>query len=307
MPAKDLNENLLVQRVIQQQGILIQGAAREAIESFASPRVGSAAMRDRQWAEQTVNAELVRGAYVSAAESVATLLQTMEEYRSAILVLLADGKMLPHPAMSCVRAIHDAALRICSLTDPTISPEERLARSAADFLAKVQGGIPVLRTLEGVMDDGREDLARVQEARTGAIDLFRSMGLEVRVKESTGQAQNVRCEGKVANVDVKSTDLSQKYTPLVHFSWGLNSGATHSSIWLTHGLSGPWKQILLSMVFPLLDISDALVTNLLGYVGLPREEIHKATHFRRIMLLQRTGVPGPYVDFRAYAIGQQVK
>lgn len=306
MRVQDPNENLLVQRIVRQQGLMIQCAAKDAVKNFASPPVGSSALRDRQWAEQTHDAELVQGAYVSAAESVATLLQTMEEYRLAILALLADSKMLPHPVMSCVRAIHDAALRICSLTDPTISPQERLARSAADFLAKVQGGIPVLHTLEGVMDDGRQDLQRVQEARTGAIDLFRGIGLEVQVKESTGQAQNVRCEGKVANVDVKSTDLSQKYTPLVHFAWGLNSGAAHSNIWLTHGLSGPWAQMLVSMVFPLLDISDALVTNLLGYAGLPSTEIRKATHFRRIILMQRTGVPGPYADFTAYADDQRV-
>lgn len=156
------------------------------------------------------------------------------------------------------------------------------------------------------MDDGRGDLKRVTEARTGAIDLFRKIGLEVQVKESTGQAQNVRCEGKVANVDVKSTDLSRKYTPEVHFAWGLNSGATHSNIWVTHGLSGPWTQLLVSMVFPLSDISDALATNLLGYVGLPSIEIRKATHFRRVMLLRKTGVPGPYADFGAYANDQRI-
>ncbi|MFJ6281932.1 hypothetical protein ACIQHF_02610 [Pseudarthrobacter oxydans] len=230
MPVQDPDEKLLVQRIVRQQGLVIQGAAKDALKNFASPPVGSAAMRDRQWAERTRDPELVQGAYTSAAQSVATLLHTMEEYRLAILALLAHSEMLPHPVMSCVRAIHDAALRICLLTDPTISPQERLARSAADFLAKVQGGIPVLHTLEGVTDDGREDLKRVQESRTGAIDLFRRIGLEVQVKESTGQAQNVRCEGKVANVDVKSTDLSQKYTPLVHFAWGLNSGATHSNV-----------------------------------------------------------------------------
>lgn len=306
MTVQDPDENLLVQRIIRQQGQMIVGTAKDAFENFTSPQAGSPAMRDRQWAGQTDDAELVEGAYFSSAESVATLLQTMEEYRQAILALLAEDKMLPHPIMSCVRAIHDAALRICSLADPTISPQERLARSAADFLAKVQGGIPVLHLLEGLMDDGRGDLQRVQEARTGAIDLFREMGLKVQVNPSTGQAQNVRCGDKAANVDVKSTDLSLKYTPTVHFAWGLNSGATHSNIWVTHGLSGPWTQMLVSMVFPLLDISDALTTNLLGYVGLPSAETHKATHLRRVMLLQKTGVPGPYSDFRAYAEGQSI-
>lgn len=301
MSVQEPDENLLVQRIVRQQGHVIQDAANSALENFASPPAGSAARRDQEWADRWDDAELVRGSFVSAAESVATLLQTMEEYRLAILALLADSRMLPHPIMSCVRAIHDAALRICSLADPAISPHERLAQSAADFLAKVQGGIPVLHTLEGVMDDGRNDLQRVLEARAGAVELFRGIGLEVHVRESTGQALNVRCEGAVANVDVKSTDLSQKYTPLVHFAWGLNSGATHSNIWLTQGLSGPWAQILVSMVFPLLDISDALVANLLGYVGLPSAEIRRATHFRRVMLMRRSGVPGPYADFSAYA------
>ena len=117
--------------------------------------------------------------------------------------------MLPHPTMSCVRAIHDAVLRICSLTDPTISSQERLVRSAADCLAKVQGRIPVLRTLEWLMDDGKGDLARTMEVRTGAIDVFMKFGLEVKVN-CTGQAQNVRYEDKIANVDVKSTELSLK-------------------------------------------------------------------------------------------------
>lgn len=294
-----------MQRIIEQQGLVIERAAQDALEGFAFPPAGSPAWRDRQWAEQTQDAVLVRGAYSTAAESVATLLQTMEEYRLAILALLVHDGMLPHPIMSCVRAIHDAALRVCSLTDPALSSQERLARCAADFLAKVQGGIPVLHTLEGLMDDDRGDLARVSEARKGAIDLFRKIGLEVQVKESTGQAQNVRCEGKVANVDVKTTDLSLKYTPAVHFAWALNSGATHSNIWVTHGISGPWAQILVSMVFPLLDISDALTTNVLGYVGLPTTEIRRATHFRRIMLLQRTGVRGPYADYNEYAFDQR--
>ena len=120
MPVQDPDENLLVQRIVRQQGLMIQSATKDVLKNFASTPVGSAAMQDRQWAKQTHDAELVQGAYISAAESVATLLQTMEEYRQAILALLADSKMLPHPIMSCVRAIHDAALRICSLSDPTI-------------------------------------------------------------------------------------------------------------------------------------------------------------------------------------------
>lgn len=254
-----------------------------------------------EWADETGDAELVRGAYNLSAQTVATLLQTMEEYRLAIIAILGDDQMLVLPTMNCVRAIHDAALRICSLADPTLSSPERLARSAANFLSNVQGGIPVLHTLEDLLgSDNKMDLSTAIKKRAGAIELFRNMGLDVKVKEHTGEAQNVRCQGYVANVELKSTDLSLKYTPRVHFAWRLNSGATLSNIWLTHGLDGPWEQILVSMIFPVLDISDALAANLLGYVGLPVTEIHRATHLRRLILLQRTGVGAPYSDSDYY-------
>ncbi len=193
--------------------------------------------------------------------------------------------MLALPAMNCVRAIHDASLRMCSLADPGIAAEARLARCAADFLATVQGGIPLLRIFNDSLEDSG-DLQKALKGRDGAVEHFVGIGLEVKLN-GKGDAINVRCGNNLANVNVKSTDLCLKYTPLVHYAWGLNSGATYSSSWLTHGLSGPWSQLLVSMISPLLDISDALATNLLGYVGLPADEVLRSTHTRRLLLLDR--------------------
>ena len=300
MPIQSPDVPILIRRILNQQGRVLAEASKDLISNFASPSVGSPAWQDRDWADTTDHPELVRGAYTSAAQTVATLLRTMEEYRCGILALLESDQLLALPIMNCARAIHDAALRVCWLSDPGLRPEERLARAAADFLATVQGGIPVLLALVANGDDDGADLKKAQEARAGAIKLFRSIGLTVQVKEGNGQAQNVRYADAVANVEVKVTDLSLKYTPITDFSWRLNSGATHSSLWLTNGLDGPWSQLLISMTFPLLDISDALTTNLWGYSGMSTAGIHKETHTRRILLLQRAGVPGPYGDHAHY-------
>lgn len=293
--------HLLVERILMQQGRDLAKLTNEALSNFASPPGGSPAAKDQIWAAQAKDTELTRGTYTAAAHSVANLLQSMEEYRHGILALLSSDRMLALPTMNCARAIYDAALRVCYLTDPEISSSERLARSAADFLAGIQGGIPVLSSMDEPMGDGPSDLLRVQASREGAITLFRSIDLSVKVNAHTGQAQNVRCEGIVANVDLKTTDLSLYYTPDIDFSCKLNSGATHSSRWLSSGLDGPWNVLLVSMIFPLLDISDALTRNLLGYVGLPTETIHKTTHMRRCLLLDRCDVPPPYNDHVDYS------
>jgi hypothetical protein len=222
----------------------------------------------------------------------------MEEYRQGLLMLLKAEKMLALPAMNCVRAIHDATLRACSLTDPKLSSADRLARCAADFIFRIQGGVPALEAFRQMGDD-EEDLRVATEKRGGVVELFRSIGLLVKVK-SNGQAQNVQwVGGKVANVEIKTTDLSREYAPDTHYAWSLNSGAAHSNPWLLHGLHGSWEEMLVVSVAPLLDISDALVRNLMGYVGLPYEPLLKATHLQRLALTQRDN-QGPYTDHMYY-------
>lgn len=277
---------------------MIAKASTEALASFHSPPEGSAAFLDRQWAGDSNHPELVLGTYSCGGQTVATLLIAMEEYRQGLRVLLNAEKMLALPSMNCVRAIHDATLRMCSLTDPKLSSTDRLARCAADFIHRIQGGVPALEAFR-LMGDDEEDLRVATEKRGGVVELFRSIGLLVKVK-SNGQAQNVQWPGgKVANVEIKTTDLSLEHAPYTHYAWNLNSGAAHSNPWLVHGLHGSWDEMLLFSIAPLLDISDALVRNLMGYVGLPFEPVLKATHMQRLALTQRDSV-GPYTDHVYY-------
>jgi hypothetical protein len=298
--APDLH--LLVQRILAQQRATVGAAVTQALDVFGSPPTGSAALRDQEWARQHEHKATVVAAFAESVGTVASLLDAVDEYARGIMALLDDDQMLALPAMNCVRAIHDASLRICSLADPNISPEARLARSAADFLAMAQGGIPLLRIFKDSLGD-RGDLPRALKGRDGAVEHFLGMGLEVQLN-GKGDAINVRCGKDVANVNVKSTDLSLAYTPLIHYAWGLNSGAAHSNSWLTRGLSGPWSQVLVSMISPLLDISDALATNLLGYVGLSADKVHRSTHTRRLLLVDRYGRDGrPFVAHETYRRG----
>lgn len=293
---------LLVQRILAQQRTTIAAAATQALDSYGNPPAGSAAFRDQEWARQHEHKDTVVAAFAESAGTVASLLAAADEYCRGIMALLDDDQMLALPAMNCVRAIHDASLRICSLVDPGISAEARLACSAADFLATVQGGIPLLQIFDESLG-GRGDLQRGLKGRDGAVEHFIGVGLEVKLNK-IGDALHVRCGSSVANVKVKSTDLSLKYTPRIHYAWGLNSGATHSNSWLMHGLSGPWSQMLVSMISPLLDISDALATNLLGYVGLPSDEVRRSTHTRRLLLMDRYGRDGrPFVHHETYHRG----
>jgi hypothetical protein len=302
MPVQPPGLHLLVQRILAQQRSTIAAAATQARDSFGDPPAGSAALRDQEWARQHEHKDTVVAAFAESAGTVASLLSAADEYSRGIMALLDDDRMLALPAMSCVRAIHDASLRICSLVDPGISAEARLTRLAADFLATVQGGIPLLRIFnESLGDSG--DLQRGLNGRDGAVEHFVGVGLEVKLKRN-GDAIYVRCGTNVADVNVKSTELSLTYTPRIHYAWGLNSGATHSNPWLTQGFSGPWPQMLVSMISQLLDISDALATNLLGYVGLPADEVHRCTHTRRLLLMDRYGRDGrPFVHHETYHRG----
>lgn len=126
MPTQSPDLNLRIRRILDQQGRTIAEASRDVVKNFASPPVGSPAWKDREWANQNEHAELVRGSYVAAAQTVTILLRTMEEYRQGILALLDNDKMLALPTLSCVRAMHDAALRIGSLSDVPAAPAGRI-------------------------------------------------------------------------------------------------------------------------------------------------------------------------------------
>jgi len=102
---------------------------------------------------------------------------------------------------------------------------------------------------------------------------------------------------------MNATDASRRYTPGIHYIWTTGSGATHSRLWFTSGLEGPWDQLVVMIASPLLDMSDALIDNALGYVSLDPTEYHRRTHLRRQALLGRARQLGDttqgYADYAA--------
>lgn len=288
MPILEPSIDQLAQRVLRQEGKMLLEASKEAFANFKDPAPGTPIFRDREWIANGVQSELLSGVLEHGAQSVATFMLSADEHRYGIEAIISTVERHPLPAMTCARALHESALMACWLSDPTISTEERLARSSAQFLSGVQGGLPVLDKFTGDIRDEAE-IEQVRQKREGAIEFLQGMGMEIRIRESTGQALNVQYGGYVANVVPKVTELSARYTPEAHHMWSINSGAAHSNSWMIRGLYGQWATVLSSLLLPILDVSDALVDNLFGYVGMGTEEPKKLTHQRRMALLRVEG------------------
>lgn len=290
----------LVQIVLDRQRNALWDVARTALDGYDNPPPGSPAYTDQVWSRSHDYSSEVVGALAVGARAGAIILDSADQHFMAAKTILASDRQLPLPAMTCMRAFHEAVLSVCHLFEVGITPEERLVRSVAGFLASIHGGIPVLHGLQDLVPDPQE-LATALESRAGAIGYFERIGIEVGLNKSTGHPQNVRYQGHVANLVPKITDLSNRHVPSLHYMYSLHSGAAHSQPWFLEGLEGPWDTILKSVVTPVFDLSDALAACLLGYVGLSADEIHEKIHLRRIAIMDRQdGEDLPRVDWRTY-------
>ena len=265
------------------------------------PLSGSSAASDWDWIRGHKDMDLVAGAYLMGFEASLALLNSAYQQSQALQILLESGRKLPLPAMGNVRAIHEVVLSLCWLYDPKIAVEERIVRSAALFLQAVQGGIPIIRGLTVGMT-GSQRITTAMASLDGAIAALESIGMVVKRKNyDAGTAQNVRWGNYVANVVLKATDLSQMYTPKSHHVYAINSGAVHSQSWLIENMAPSWELSLRSIVLPLFDLSDSMVGNLFGYLGLNAENLYRNTHTRRIALMQDPTEDGlERADWRAY-------
>ena len=177
-----------------------------------------------------------------------------------------------------------------------------MARAAAMTLATPQGSHQALVDFPGAPDAER---VRVTQAMAGSQAYLQECGFVLNFgKAGKPYALNVRFGSSVANVKVNTTDASRRHTPGTHYLWAIGSGATHSRTWFTMGLEGPWDQAVVMITGPLLDIEDALVDSILGYVGM-REAItkrHENTHLRRQSIMKSVyprSVSVPYSEYAA--------
>lgn len=288
-----------VQVMMVQQRRSLWKVAQAALDAYENPLPDSPAHIDQEWARSHGHTVEVVGALTMGVRAAAIILDSADQHFMAAKAILAADMQMPLPAMTCIRGVHEAVLAVCNLFESRISPEERLARSVAGFLASIQGGVRVLHEIQDLVPDP-EELAGFLKSREDAIRYFKRIGVEVHLNRA-GHPMNVRYQDHVANLIPKATDLSKKHVPSLHYMYSLHSGAAHSQPWFLEGVQGQWDTILRSVVTPIFDLSDALAVCLLDYVGLSTDEIHAKTHFRRIAIMDgQEGKAAPLVHWRDY-------
>ena len=228
----------------------------------------------------------------------AEILRATREHVLALEAVLAADDMLPIPALTLARAVHESVIYICWLADPNLPPAQRVARAAAMTLAASQGGHEVLPVFPGQM---AAESQRVREGFMGIQRLMEGYGLIINRRDGTDYGTSVVCEGQKAPLRINATQESRRYIPGNHHMWVTGSGAAHSRGWFTRGLEGPWPELVVMAVAPLLDVVDALIDNTHGYAGLDTAAIHTRTHLRRRALLDRVRPSNLVAGYETYA------
>lgn len=282
MPERSIED--LARVILRQEREAVTAALREALTAFAVLRTGSPRAADAEWLRREPHGDELDGLLGFAANDVATLLRAADEQVRAIEVVLNADEMLPLPAMTLARAVHEAVVYVCWLTDAALTPAERVARAAAIALATAQGGHEVLPVIPS---DTAEEAARVREGFTGLQKLVERWGVTVTRPKESEYASSVTYAGHKVPLKINATAASERYTPGTHYLWVTGSGATHARGWFTRGLDGPWENIVVMVTMPLLDLSDALIDAIHGYVGLDAGPLHVRTHVRRTVLIER--------------------
>ena len=274
-------------RVLAQERAAVSATLSEALEAFKAPDGGSPRAADLAWiaGRRWAVRERLTAVLDSAAFDVQEILRSAHEHVQAIETLLGADEMLPIPAMTLVRSIHESVLTICWLTDPLLAPAERLTRVAALRLTQSQGSH---RTIGNFPENLQGDSERVRRAMDDTQRYLNKAGFVLGFGKAGGPYALSVSHGDVAtSLKMNATAASRRYTPGIHYIWTTGSGATHSRLWFTSGLEGPWAQLVVMIASPLLDMSDALIDNALGYVSLDPTECHRRTHLRRQALLGR--------------------
>jgi hypothetical protein len=262
-----------------------------------SPRgLDVAWMRDRPSQDQRERLEAVAAGGV---HDVAGILLSASEHVQAVEAVFSAKAMLPIPALTLARAVQEASILFCYLTDPTVPPPMRLARVAALRMHTAQENQKTQRLFG---DAVKPELARdAAEGVEGLQQYLGDAGFGLRYDKDGRYVTSLVCDGHRAPVTPKTTELSARYISAAHNSWVIGSGATHSRTWLTQGLEGSWLMLSAAVVLPLLDVADALADALCGYVGRDAASLHRKAHLRRLALLRSLGHTGPAMSWADYS------
>jgi len=279
----------------------VEAALRDALKAYLVPIPGSPRAADVDWLmEQPKDRrDPLKAVAHAALEEVAELMRVTRENIVGLEALLAADELLPIPSMTLVRSVHEAVVMACALCDPIATPSLRMARGAAGSLHAVQESHKVLTTVPG---DHSDKLTETANALTGMQDWCQEAGFKLTFSPKAPgiYLENVRYEGMVANLIPNTTLYVETYTPGTKHNWAIGSGASHTRRWLTAGMEGPAGEVVAGVVAPIFDMIDALLHNVLGYVGLCADGYHQKTHVRRVAILGRARpreVVGGWADY----------
>lgn len=286
--------------IIAQERAALSVALEKGVRTFEDPVQGSAREADRvliavQPSRRRKNLEGMATALVQDAYNQ---LRSIDQYAQAIPHLLSGDEMLPLPISSLGRSIHEAALGLAMLFDPSLTPEQRIARMGAFQLENAQGALNALATFGLQYRDEEKELFEKLALRHAYM---KKAGFEIHPKRGKAPlADAVTWGASKASLKQNVTAASELYTPKTHYSWVLGSGATHCRLWYSDGLSGDWETIVVGAVAPLLDVADLIVDKLLGYLGVDGQLLHENTHRRRRALLGRVLSGDPQSSYEEY-------
>jgi hypothetical protein len=205
--------------------------------------------------------------------------------------------------MALGRSVYEAVINTCWLVDVEVSTEQRLARWAGRLLEDGQEPARALDSF-GEATAAKEERAHVAEARSLAQALMTRAGFELKAKHQPQfeETANVTYRGELSSLTPNVFELVDRFTPSQNL-WHLFSGAAHSRGWLICGLRGPDTDMIMTVLGPLLDTSDALAVEVARYVGMDPRPTLTGTHRHRIALLQRarpsSGPRAGVDDYRA--------
>ncbi len=205
------------------------------------------------------------------------------------------------PCMTLSRTILEVVLQACRLVDARAESDTRVARWAASQLYASQETVAMLEQFPPA-PDLPDELPRFVKYREEDKRLLAKAGFRLTPKKGERLHDTAKVEWGSACVSVKEGTDQQvaRYFPEVAYLWKLTSGATHGLDY-ADTFHEDDADVANTVVTTLLSVSDALVIELGGYLGMPVRDVLVETHHRRARLLQQSSASVEGLDsWRAF-------
>mgnify|MGYP006976755258 CR=1 FL=1 len=278
---------VLASRVLAQQVRHFTALLRQWNGIFDDPLPGTPAHADLDHINRHSEKANLLGLRWWAHRATTLNLRAAGEHLTGVSVVLQAERLLPLPAMALARSVYESVVNTCWLVDAEVSAEQRLARWAGRLLHDSQEPASALDSF-GNAKAAKKERERLIDARRLGQRLMMRAGFDLKAKggDKSDETARVAYGSESSSLTPNITELVNRFTPASNL-WHLFSGAAHSRGWLVSGLEGSETEIIVSVIVPLLDTSDALAFEMSRYFGLdPRPTIER-THRQRTVIVQR--------------------